>query len=253
MREARLAPAADVPVRSAGCEVRPAARDGRRSNFQVLQRLSTRAREPARASALLEHVGMHCRFEPVSRRKSPRRCCRYHAIASGGHGRETPHSRSVHPRSADARGGPGELGAEDAPGPMKRPDRPRVAGFRSGRRSARRRPCLWRFAGRVCLWSRDLHRLGCGTRIGLPRHFPHRFDAGGCGVSARRRYVTFEVASYCGLIPAASMIRAALSLSRSTNRVKSGCVMLIGSPPCFTSEARTPGSDRARAMSSASV
>jgi hypothetical protein len=67
------------------------------------------------------------------------------------------------------------------------------------------------------------------------------------------RYVTFEVASYCGLIPAASMIRAALSLSRSTNRVKSGCVMLIGSPPCFTSEARTPGSDRARAMSSASV
>ena len=47
-------------------------------------------------------------------------------------------------------------------------------------------PCFWRFAGRVCLWSRDLHRLGCGTRIGLPRHFPHRFDAGGCGVSARR-------------------------------------------------------------------
>ena len=67
------------------------------------------------------------------------------------------------------------------------------------------------------------------------------------------RRVTFEVASYCGLIPAASMIRAALSLSRSTNRVKSGCVMLIVSPPCFTSEARTPGSDRARAMSSASV
>ena len=67
------------------------------------------------------------------------------------------------------------------------------------------------------------------------------------------RYVTFEVASYCGLIPAASMIRAALSFSRSTNRVNSGCVMLIGSPPCFTSQARTPGSDRARAMSAASV
>ena len=67
------------------------------------------------------------------------------------------------------------------------------------------------------------------------------------------RCLTFEVASYCGLIPAASMIRAALSLSRSTNRVKSGCVMLIGSPSCFTSEARTPGSDRARSMSSASV
>ena len=47
-------------------------------------------------------------------------------------------------------------------------------------------PCFWRFAGRVCLWSRDLHRLGCGTRIGLAQHFPHRFDAGGCGVSARR-------------------------------------------------------------------
>jgi hypothetical protein len=47
-------------------------------------------------------------------------------------------------------------------------------------------PCFWRFAGRVCLWSRDLHGRGCGTRIGLPRHFPHRFDAGGCGVSARR-------------------------------------------------------------------
>jgi hypothetical protein len=55
------------------------------------------------------------------------------------------------------------------------------------------------------------------------------------------RYVAVEVASYCGLIPAASMIRAALSLSRSTNRVKSGCVMLIGSPPWFASEARNAG------------
>ena len=63
------------------------------------------------------------------------------------------------------------------------------------------------------------------------------------------RCVTFAVASYCGLIPAASMIRVALSLSRSTNRVKSGWVMLIGSLPCFTSEAWTAGSERARAMS----
>ena len=38
--------------------------------------------------------------------------------------RETPHSRSAHPRFADARGGPGELRAEDAPGPMKRPADP---------------------------------------------------------------------------------------------------------------------------------
>jgi hypothetical protein len=71
--------------------------------------------------------------------------------------------------------------------------------------------------------------------------------------SRRRPLRHVSVVSYCGLIPAASMIRAALSLSPSTKRVKSGCVMLIGSPPCFTSEARTAGSDRARAPPSASV
>ena len=109
--------------------------------------------------------------------------------------------------------------------------------------------------------ARVSYRGGCWIRVAPGPTIEHSGAKVGClaeydwhlRAMLRHRYVTFEVASYCGLIPAASMIRAALSLSRSTNRVKSGCVMLIGSPPCFTSEARTPGSDRARAMSSASV
>ena len=39
-------------------------------------------------------------------------------------------------------------------------------------------------------------------------------------------------------LPAASMIRAALSLSLNTKRANSGCVMLIGSAPCFASHSR---------------
>jgi len=69
----------------------------------------------------------------------------------------------------------------------------------SGRHAGPRR---WRFAGRACLWSRDLYRRGRGTRPGLPRPtIPHRFDAGGCGVPARRPYVTFVVGGLLRLDP----------------------------------------------------
>lgn len=44
---------------------------------------------------------------------------------------------------------------------------------------------------------------------------------------------------YYGLIPAALMICTALSLSLSTKRANSGCVMEIGSPPCLATQSRS--------------
>ena len=123
-----------------------------------------------------------------------------------------------------------------------------------GRRLARPLPSwAWRVAGRACVGREtciDLVAvlgLDCPTLPAIVR----------CGRVWRTRQATVMsrvwLVRYCGLIPAAWMIWAALSLSRSTNRAKSGCVMLIGSAPCLTSAARTAGSDRVRAMSWASV
>lgn len=63
----------------------------------------------------------------------------------------------------------------------------------------------------------------------------------------------WELKVFCGLIPAVSMIRAALSLSLNTKLANSGCDMFIGSAPCFASHSRKSDAASARAMSLASL
>src|SRR5882762_10917062 len=64
----------------------------------------------------------------------------------------------------------------------------------------------------------------------------------------RTELVDTELRGYQGLT-SALMNRAAPSLSLCTKRANSGCVMLIGSPPCFAIQSRRSGPASARAMS----
>lgn len=68
---------------------------------------------------------------------------------------------------------------------------------------------------------------GLSTRLSpFPDHESH-------SSSARNGPVPGRTQGYCGLIRAVLMIRAAFSLSLNTKRANSGCVMFIGSAPCF--------------------
>ena len=70
-----------------------------------------------------------------------------------------------------------------------------------------------------------------------------------------KRHCYDHTVGYWDLIPAALMIWAALSLSLSTKRANSGCVIFIGSPPCLVTQSRRlcPASTRPMSFTSLST
>ena len=85
-----------------------------------------------------------------------------------------------------------------------------------------------------------------------------RNDASALRRQARRRFASSSIARPSrpraygfvrGLFSSALMSRAALSLSLCTKRANSGCVMLIGSPPCSVIQSRRSGLASTRPMS----
>ena len=66
-------------------------------------------------------------------------------------------------------------------------------------------------------------------------------------------FALYPLIPWIGVTLAAFMSRAAPSLSLSTKRTNSGCVMLIGSPPCLAIHSRRSGPASTRPMSFASL